>query len=85
MSKTPEQRAYARGYHAGAKWPLHAPPAPPVPVVAEALAAAKDMRDWIDGQLAMGAYEEGDVGALIDRFDAAMGQIGIWIHENAGG
>lgn len=76
-----ERIAYARGYNSRSVWPLHIPPAPPQAQVAEIMAAGRQMRDWLDGQLAMGAYEESEVGPMLDRFDGAMAKVGEWIRS----
>lgn len=80
-----EKRAYSKGYNAGARraWPAHKSPVSKG-VVGEILAAAQELRDGIDGELA--TFAEDDelniaLGPLIDRYDEAMMKLNNWIRE----
>lgn len=86
MPTTPEQRAYARGYNAGAKkaWPEHKPPLPPDPLIAEMMKAAIALRDAVDGEMA--TFDEGDemaerLYAKVDALDEAMRRLTLWLTE----
>ncbi|MCH8147384.1 MAG: hypothetical protein IH987_05225 [Planctomycetes bacterium] len=79
---------YSRGYNAGSRgsWPDHRPPAPPNELVALAMAAARELRDEADVQIA--TFCEDDpmtlaIGAKIDEFDRQMQKIGAWLLEPA--
>lgn len=82
---TPEQqRLYGRGYSAGRRgsWPAHRPPSPPVEQVAAIMAAARELRDAVDAELAV--FDPDDpmaihLGPLIDRFDQAMTHVSDWL------
>lgn len=87
---TPEQRAYQRGYSAGLnrKWPLHAMPVPPDPVVAELLASLLALRNEYDTICA--TFGEDDeivlkLAPVVDRADAAMEAVAVWLRQRPQG
>lgn len=79
-----ERRAWGRGYNTGAKWPPHLPPQPPNEIFAAVITAGRNMRGFLDTQIATGGHEESECGPYIDDFDRAMEQLGIWLKQNAG-
>lgn len=79
-----EHRAYARGYQAGVRWPLHRPPVPPEPVIAELVEALRALRDAIDNELSK--FEENDplnraLSPFIDRADHAQRGLALWLMD----
>lgn len=78
------QRAYSRGYTAGAKWPEHKPPFPPNPIIRLLMEALRELRDVADTQCAM-LGEDDDYAKQfdepIDRADAALVAVGEWLKE----
>lgn len=77
-----EKRAYRRGYARARSWPMHRPPHPPVPVLAEYMDAVRGVRDALDNFLA--TIEPDDAFALelgpmldrLDRLDSATTKVG---------
>ena len=73
---------YQRGYQHGARWPLHKPPFPPEPVIAELVSALRELRDAIDGQLS--TFEPNDpmnaaLSPYIERADKAQQAMALWL------
>lgn len=79
-----ERRLYGRGYNAGVngRWPEHRPPRPPDENVAAILKAAQELRDGVDGEIAM--FDEHDpiakkLGPLIDALDDELVKVRRWL------
>lgn len=88
---TPEERlahnrGYSKGYDAGRRnaWPAHKPPAPPTPEVAAVMAAARNLRDELDGLLA--TIDPGDpweerLAPKIAAVDLALAGVSEWLKQ----
>ena len=75
---------YSRGYEHSkvGRWPLHKPPFPPEPVIAELMAALRALRDAIDGEVAK--FEQDDpinqaLSPFITRADKAQEAVSLWL------
>ena len=76
-----ERRAYAKGYNAGRQgsWPLHRPPTPPDEVTGQLVEALRNLRDGVDGVLAILSGDDEwvvQLGPLVDAADDALGNLG---------
>jgi hypothetical protein len=77
-----EKKAYQRGFQRGSNWPLHKPPIPPEPVVAELVEALRALRDAVDGALA--SFDPDDplnaaLSPYIERADKAQRGVSLWL------
>ena len=78
------KRAYATGYNAGRRnaWPDHKPPAPPALEVTAVVAAARNLRDELDGLLAgldpNDPWEE-RLAPKIAAVDRALAGVSEWL------
>lgn len=82
MRTREEKLAYAKGYNARAKWPLHKPPMPPEPMVAKLMTALTNLRNAVDGELAKFGEDDpiGEIlGPRIDEADEALSDVGTWL------
>lgn len=88
----PEERAYRRGYSRGynagrrGSWPDHVPPAPNVHVVQRMQSALEDLRNAVDGELAL--FDADDdmavkLSPFIDQATEALAGVSKWIAEQA--
>lgn len=77
-----EQRAYARGYQRGAKWPDHKPPTPPDRVLRSLVRSLRELRDVVDSELATFGSDdpiEDRLGPLVESADKALAELGAWL------
>lgn len=75
---------YSRGYNAasGRNWHAHRPPMPPDEIVRGFLVAARELRDAIDGQLAVFGEDDEialELGPLIDALDDQFIKMNAWL------
>lgn len=81
-----EKQAYARGYNASRSrsWPLHKPPLPPVELLADFVAAARELREAADTLCA--TLDDDDdlvkmIAPQIDALDESQKRWGLWLLE----
>lgn len=75
---------YAKGYSAGTsrRWPEHKPIVPPDEIVGDLVQALMNMRNAVDGQLALFDPEDplqGILGPHIDAADGILAKLDRWI------
>lgn len=81
------RNAYARGYAAGRRgaWPEHRPPQPPNEVIAKLMAAARKLRDAVDGELAALLPDDEwqrTLGEPVDAVDEALTAVSDWLKND---
>ena len=77
------KRGYAKGYSSGVgkRWPQHRPIIPPHDIMGPIVEAARELRDAIDGQLAMFCDDDPICELLyphVDAVDEAMESLHRW-------